>query len=103
MSAGNKKFKYKPGTELIKAATQVHDDNRELSDDGKNRKYVLGKIKKLIKEGMPEEKIVEEILKDDVMGKFEYLKKINPDIKVFVENWVKDAINKKNKKEERER
>ena len=52
---------------------------------------------------MPEEKIVEEILKDDVMGKFEYLKKINPDIKVFVENWVKDAINKKNKKEERER
>ena len=49
MSTGNKKFKYKPGTELIKAATQVHDDNRELSDDGKNRKYVLGKIKKINK------------------------------------------------------
>ena len=103
MSTYKKKLRYKPGTESIKAATQVHDDNRVISDDGKNRKHILKKIKKLIKEEMPEEKIVEEILKDDVMKKFEYLKKINPDIKVFVENWVNDAINKKNKKEEREK
>mgnify|MGYP004568064777 FL=1 len=98
-----KKIGYVAGTEARKAEAQVYGDNKKISDDAKNRKYVGEKIKKLIKEGMSEEKIVEEILKDKVMERFEYLKSINPDTSVFVRNWVEDAIKKKNKREKQER
>lgn len=98
-----KKSQYIPGNKVTGAAIQVYGDNKKISDDAKNRKYVGEKIKKLIKEGMSEEKIVEEILKDKVMERFEYLKSINPDTSVFVRNWVEDAIKKKNKREKQER
>ena len=53
-----KKIGYVAGTEVRKAEAQVYGDNKKISDDAKNRKYVGEKIKKLIKEGMSEEKII---------------------------------------------
>ena len=98
-----KKIQYIPGTVSRKVSEQIYSENKRSSDDAKNRKYVSEKIKKLIKEGMSEEKIIEEILKDEVMKNFEYLKAINSDTRVVVENWVKDAIKRGNKREEQER
>ena len=98
-----KKIKYVAETEIRKAAAQAYGDRKEISDDAKNRKYILEKIRKLVREDVDKEKIVEEILKDRVMEKFEYLKSINPDTSVFVRNWVEDAIKKKNKREKQER
>ena len=98
-----KKSQYIPGNKVAGAAIQVYGDNKKISDDAKNRKYVGEKIKKLIKEGMSEEKIVEEILKDNIMEEFKYLQNINPDIRICVTRWVEDAIKRNNKREERER
>ena len=98
-----KKIRYIAGIETGKAAAQAYGDNKKISDDAKNRKYVVGKIKQLIKDGMTEEEIIEEILKDKIMEEFKYLQKINPDIRTFVKGWVEDAIKKNNKREERDR
>lgn len=98
-----KKIGYVAGSEARKAAAQAYGDSKEISDDAKNRKYILEKIKKLVQEDVDEEKIIEEVLKDKVMEKFEYLKSINPDTSIFVRNWVEGAIKKKNKREEQER
>lgn len=98
-----KKIGYVSGTVSRRVSEQIHGENKRSSDDAKNRKYILEKIIKLVQEDVDEEKIIEEVLKDKVMEKFEYLKSINPDISVFVRNWVEDAIKKKNKREKQER
>ena len=76
---------------------------KSILEEGKKASELGETVKKLIKEGMSEEKIIEEVLKDKVMERFEYLKSINPDTSVFVRNWVEDAIKKKNKREKQER
>lgn len=67
-----------------------------VSEDCKNRQYVQAKITEYIKQGFSKEKIIDNILKDDVMKNFEYLKNNGLSIEHCVTDWVECAFKRYN-------
>ena len=52
---------------------------------------------------MQQKEIVEKILNDSIMEKFEYLTRNGLDIKLCVTDWVQSAVKRQNVKTEKER
>ena len=73
------------------------------NEDQANRQYVQNKIKQYIEQGMQQKEIVERILNDSIMEKFEYLTRNGLDIKLCVTDWVQSAVKRYNVKTEKER
>ena len=76
------------------------------TEDSRNRQYVQKQIVKYVEEGFEEAEIIEKILNDNIMEKFEYLKNRGLNLEYCVTDWVETAIKKYNtekSKEEEER
>lgn len=70
------------------------------SDDVINRRYVRGKIIEYLRSGMEKKDVVEKILNDPIMKKFDYLSKNSLNIETCVNEWVENAAkNSRNKGE----
>lgn len=68
------------------------------SDDITNRRYVRGKIIEYLRSGMEKKDVVEKILNDPIMKKFDYLSKNGLNIETCVNEWVENAAkNSQNK------
>ncbi len=95
-----------PGVAIEYAAKSIMGQKnmqKSPNEDQENRRYVQNKIKQYIEQGMQQKEIVEKILNDSIMEKFEYLTRNGLDIKLCVTDWVQSAVKRQNVKTEKER
>ena len=73
------------------------------TEDSRNRQYVQKQIVKYVEEGFEEAEIIEKILNDNIMEKFEYLKNRGLNLEYCVTDWVETAIKKYNTEKSKEK
>lgn len=73
------------------------------TEDSKNRQYVQKQILEYVEEGFEEAEIIEKILNDNIMEKFEYLKNRGLNLEYCVTGWVETAIKKYNTEKSKEK
>lgn len=101
-----KKWNAIPGLSAKNTQYFIEIEKRRESlqnEDQENRRYVRNKIKQYIELGMQQKEIVEKILNDSIMEKFEYLTRNGLDIKLCVTDWVQSTVKRQNVKTEKER
>ena len=85
-----------PGLSIGMINEKLDSKEKNLSDDYKNRLYVRKKIVEYIKQGLSKQEIIDNILSDDIMKNFEYLKNNGLSIDKCVTNWVDVEIRRGN-------
>lgn len=76
------------------AEDSIYLKNKKVTEteDSRNRQYVQKQIVKYVEEA----EIIEKILNDNIMEKFEYLKNRGLNLEYCVTDWVETAIKKYN-------
>lgn len=83
--------------EYAEISANARRKNVDETEDSKNRQYVQKQIVKYVEEGFEEAEIIEKILNDNIMEKFEYLKNRGLNLEYCVTDWVETAIKKYNR------
>ena len=80
------------------AEDSIYLKNKKVTEteDSRNRQYVQKQIVKYVE-------IIEKILNDNIMGKFEYLKNRGLNLEYCVTDWVETAIKKYNTEKSKEK
>lgn len=87
------------------AEDSIYLKNKKVTEteDSRNRQYVQKQIVKYVEEGFEEAEIIEKILNDNIMEKFEYLKNRGLNLEYCVTDWVETAIKKYNTEKSKEK
>ena len=99
-----KDWKYMPGIQARRAFSQICGESKKISDDTKNRDYVVKKIVQYIKEeGLSEEAALDKIMKDSIVKEFAYFEKYDINIREKFREWARKEIEHPRRENERTR
>lgn len=94
-----------PGVTIDNIARNIEVRNSSvagiISDDTKNRTYVINKILDNMSNGMTEDDSLELIMQDKIVEQFKYLENNGCNIKNCFRNWARGYKNRKEKQKEK--
>lgn len=87
------------------AEDNIYLKNKKVTEteDSRNRQYVQKQILEYVEEGFEEAEIIEKILNDSIMEKFDYLKKRGLNLEYCVTDLVETAIRRYNIEKSKEK
>lgn len=90
-----------PGIAMYHAEKDLRESQKpQISQDTKNRNYVVEKMTEYMQNGLTEDEAVEKIMKDPIVEQFEYLTKNKIDIRRCFRDWTRNTNNNKKTKAE---